>query len=296
MKHDSRFRNFIIASLFAHAVLFAFLMFSTLSIQSEPKTETVEISFVETEEMPPSIGKKMRIPDPTKIVETDSTAANNELSENARWLSERSNTVKKETRAKFDMKFKNTKSRQAAAPAAAQTKPSPRAAATQKLFGSGFDAYQAVNKQQVARELAHTGQGRNTASDSASTNDRLEGVSDDLITQLNTREYKYAVYYHRIKNQLNQWWVPKVQEKFTKMMHQGRMVASEESKITKLIIVLNNQGNLVNVQVLAESGVRDLDDAAIEAFRSAAPFPNPPKGMIDADGTVKIRWDCVVES
>jgi protein TonB len=80
------------------------------------------------------------------------------------------------------------------------------------------------------------------------------------------------------------------------MMRQGRTIASENSKVTKLVIVLNGQGNLVKVQVLAASGVRDLDDAAIEAFRQAAPFPNPPKGMIERDGTVKIRWDCVVES
>lgn len=293
MKHHSKFRNFIIASLFAHIALFAFLFFSPFTKKSPPQTETVEISFVEPDV---TAGREIKMPEPTTVVETDSSAANNQLSEDARWLSERSNTVKKETRAKSGMKFQNTKSRQASAPAPTPKKTSPRAAAAQKLFGSGFDAYAAVNKQQIARELAHTGQGRNTASDSASTNDRLEGVSDDLITQLNTREYKYAVYYHRIKNQLNQWWVPKVQEKFTKMLHQGRMIASEENKVTKLIIVLNNQGNLVNVQVLAESGVRDLDDAAIEAFRSAAPFPNPPKGMIESDGTVKIRWDCVVES
>jgi protein TonB len=131
---------------------------------------------------------------------------------------------------------------------------------------------------------------------SSTTNDSLENVKDDLITRLNTKEYKYFGYYNRIKNQLNQWWVPKVQQKFTKMMRQGRTIASEENKITKLVITLNDSGYLVNVQVLAESGVRDLDEAAIEAFRSAAPFPNPPKGMVDSDGNVKIRWDCVVES
>jgi protein TonB len=40
----------------------------------------------------------------------------------------------------------------------------------------------------------------------------------------------------------------------------------------------------------------DLDSAAVEAFRQAAPFPNPPKGMVEADGTIKIRWDFVLEA
>jgi protein TonB len=139
-------------------------------------------------------------------------------------------------------------------------------------------------------------QGASHVGENSTTNDNLKDVENDLITRLNTREYKYFGYYTRIKNQLNQWWVPQVQQKFTKMMKQGRTIASENSKVTKLVIVLNNKGNLVKVQVMAASGVRDLDDAAIEAFRQAAPFPNPPKGMIESDGTVKIRWDCVVES
>ena len=116
------------------------------------------------------------------------------------------------------------------------------------------------------------------------------------MTRLNTKEYRYFGYYSRIKSQLNQWWVPKVQQKFTKMLRQGRTIASADNKVTKLVIILDDSGKLVKVQVMAESGIKDLDDAAIEAFRSAAPFPNPPKGMVDKDGLVKIRWDCVVES
>jgi protein TonB len=81
------------------------------------------------------------------------------------------------------------------------------------------------------------------------------------------------------------------------MFNEGRSPASVESdRITKLMIVLNSAGTLVKVQVLRDSGVSDLDDAAIEAFRAAAPFPNPPKGIIESDGTVKIRWDFVIES
>jgi TonB family protein len=63
-----------------------------------------------------------------------------------------------------------------------------------------------------------------------------------------------------------------------------------------VIIHLNDQGVLIRVQVVGQSGVSDLDDAAVEAFKAAAPFPNPPKGIVDGDGTIKIRWDFVLES
>lgn len=305
-----KFKNFILASVAVHVLLVAFLFVFSHNAPVSSPTETVEITLLNPPEPPPEALQKKPLPQPTTVVESDSAAANNQLSEKAKYLSDRSNTVTKETRAKSGLKFHNSATPPSAKAARPQPAPGaavqPRSAksaaqihgetardrAEQKLFGGGFDAYRAVAQQQ---QPAVAG-GRTTASEASSTNDLLEGAEDDLITRLNTREYKYAGYYHRIKNQLNQWWVPKVQEKFTKMMNQGRTIASAENKVTRLIIILNDQGNLVNVQVLAESGVRDLDDAAIEAFRSAAPFPNPPRGMVDSDGTVKIRWDCVVES
>ena len=150
-----------------------------------------------------------------------------------------------------------------------------------------------MNKKAEKKQQAQVGSSSDLGS---TTNDNLEKIESDLMTRLNTKEYRYFGYYSRIKSQLNQWWVPKVQQKFTKMLRQGRTIASEDNKITKLVIILDNSGHLVKVQVLGESGIKDLDDAAIEAFRQAAPFPNPPKGMVDKDGLVKIRWDCVVES
>ena len=72
--------------------------------------------------------------------------------------------------------------------------------------------------------------------------------------------------------------------------------ASEGDKITRVIIILDDRGTLIRVQVVGRSGVTDLDDAAVEAFRAAAPFPNPPKGIVEADGTIKIRWDFVLEA
>ncbi len=74
------------------------------------------------------------------------------------------------------------------------------------------------------------------------------------------------------------------------------MIASSQDRITRVVIVLNEQGTLVGVQVIGASGVQDLDEAAIEAFRAAAPFPNPPKGIVDQDGKIKIRWDFILEA
>lgn len=305
MEIQNHFKNYVAISIVAHLLLVALLLTASKFQKTDISPSLVEVSFLTPDEMI----QATKMPDPKLIVETDSKTANEQLNEKAKYLSEKSNTVEKETKAKTGKNFLNSqqvansqavpehKTQPTAKPVPAQAKK-----AQPQLFDNSFDAYASLNKAQERKALPAPQQknDRNLASvqnsQASSTNDHLDGVKDDLMTKLNTREYKYYGYYNRIKNQLNDWWVPQVQQKFTKMMKQGRTIASSENKITKLIIVLNSAGNLVKVQVMGESGVRDLDDAAVEAFRQAAPFPNPPKGMMETDGTVKIRWDCVVES
>ena len=48
--------------------------------------------------------------------------------------------------------------------------------------------------------------------------------------------------------------------------------------------------------MVGQSGVTDLDEAAMEAFKQAAPFPNPPKGIVEKDGRIRIRWDFILEA
>jgi TonB family protein len=118
-----------------------------------------------------------------------------------------------------------------------------------------------------------------------------------LQTMLNTREFVYYSYYNRIKDKLRQYWEPKIKEKMERVLRQGRSLASlEQERITKCVILLDANGKLVRVQVIGASGLVDLDQAAVEAFQSAAPFPNPPKGIVEKDGYIRIRWDFVLEA
>lgn len=295
MNKQNRLTIFLFYSVAAHIGFFAFLFVTSL-IQgnSEKNDQAVEITVLDPDDL-----KLQTQNSASTIVETDSKTANEKVDDNAKYLSEKNNTVEKETRAQTGQKFVNAQKvsrpqlaskgnkgkAQQAKNSDIETKPD--------IFKNDFSAYKTMKQVAAGEEQS---QGGSAAAEASMTNDNLQNVENEFLTRLNTREYKYYGYYTRIKNQLNQWWVPQVQQKFTKMMRQGRTIASENSKVTKLVIVLNGKGNLVKVQVLAASGVRDLDDAAIEAFRQAAPFPNPPKGMVERDGTVKIRWDCVVES
>ncbi len=289
-KSKFKLQKFILASIALHLV---FILITNLihAYDKAHQNSNLEVVLIDT----PDLNTAEIENEISKIVETDSNFANNQFDEKAKYHSEKSNSVEKETRAKTGESFKNAL-RQGAQTIQNQ-KSFKKSTSTAQLLNPTFDPYAALVKktdEQMNKEYQR-GQNGAQAGETSTTNDNLS-VQEDLITKLNTKEYKYYGYYHRIKNQLNQWWQPKVREKVARMVNQGRTIASEENKTTRLIIILNNAGTLVKVQVLAESGVRDLDDAAVEAFRSAAPFPNPPKGIIENDGTVKIRWDFVVES
>ena len=70
---------------------------------------------------------------------------------------------------------------------------------------------------------------------------------------------------------------------------------SKEHNITALTVTINHLGQIIEVVLKSKSGVKELDDAAIESFNKAGPFPNPPKGFIK-NGRAKIEWGFVVKS
>lgn len=125
-------------------------------------------------------------------------------------------------------------------------------------------------------------------------NDYVEDVPLGDVTNLNTVEFKFYGFYHRIKLKLEQHWGDSLRKKAISLYKQGRRIPASESRITSLTIKMDNMGNIVDITINSTSGVRELDDAAIESFKKAGPFPNPPKGMI-RDGHAQIEWGFVVK-
>jgi protein TonB len=64
-------------------------------------------------------------------------------------------------------------------------------------------------------------------------------------------------------------------------------------KITSLLVTIDAKGNITKVLLKSTSGINELDEAAIESFNKAGPFPNPPSGML-INGEATIEWGFVV--
>lgn len=253
-----------------------------------------------------------------QIVEQDKQL-NDEIDENAKYVSKFNQKVVQETQAALSGRFKNS-AENGGAPASqpkqgreakdrALTKNEEKAAekAEKQAKTLTSDDGLATGRKPTLKDLTPSFRPGAPRIDSqataegggegpSATDDHLKDVKTGMQTMLTTREFVYYSYYNRIKDKLRQYWQPKIKEKVERIFRQGRTIASTGNKITKIIIVLDDKGVLQKVQVIGPSGVTDLDDAAVEAFRAAAPFPNPPEGIVDSDGTIKIRWDFILEA
>lgn len=287
----------LLLSLVLHGLLGGGLVIFSLSrpsVPPPPAPVSIEIldQHPEVKRPVPVKKEKIKSENTTQIVEQEEKPLNQETPEDARFLSANNQKVQKQTQAMTHGEFQNRRSKaEKAGKAVASKKSVPKLdqlLSSYDPLASGMKKQEAITKEEA--EAAQKG------GDVSQSNDYLKDVDRGIETLLNTREFKYYTYYNRIRKQLSHYWEPKVRQKVSALFQQGRTIASTQDRITKLLIVLNSAGTLVTVQVLSDSGIRDLDDAAIEAFKAAAPFPNPPKGIIDTDGTVKIRWDFVLET
>ncbi|MEE8409853.1 MAG: energy transducer TonB, partial [Myxococcota bacterium] len=111
----------------------------------------------------------------------------------------------------------------------------------------------------------------------APANDAIEEIDEGEGTFLNSREFKFATYFNRMKRGVSQQWHPMVE--YTRRDPTGR-IYGYRSRMTVLNVTLDATGGLERVEVHRSSGLEFLDREALSAFRRAQPFPNPPKGLV----------------
>ena len=129
----------------------------------------------------------------------------------------------------------------------------------------------------------------------SASNDHVKNIPLGDITQLNTTKFKFYGFYHRIKQKLEQHWGNSLRRKASEIYKSGKKIKSDGEKLTALLVILDNKGNILQVKLKSTSGVEELDQAAVESFNKAGPFPNPPKEMLKS-GKAQIEWGFVVKT
>ena len=119
--------------------------------------------------------------------------------------------------------------------------------------------------------------------------DHLEGIEEGDETLLNSRAFKYAGYLNRVKETVARIWVPAVEDQAQRHDPNGHMYSFKDRR-TVVEYTLDRSGEVRDVHVLESSGVSYLDQVAVDSFRRAQRFPNPPPGLFNEAGTARLGF------
>jgi TonB family protein len=122
--------------------------------------------------------------------------------------------------------------------------------------------------------------------------DHLEGIDEGEATFLNAKGWKYATYFNRIKQQVAAAWDPVTP---LDARDPDRTMFGYKDRFTLLGVTLDDSGHLKSLVVEQTSGVEFLDRAAMTAFRTAQPFMNPPRGIVDERGEIRFSFGFFLE-
>lgn len=123
--------------------------------------------------------------------------------------------------------------------------------------------------------------------------DHVEGVPEGDGTFLNTKEFKYATFFYRVRDSVAAYWEDLAAQEYRRRDPTGNIYGIRD-RSTLLHIQLTRDGRLDTVRVEQTSGVDFLDNVAVQAFKMAEPFPNPPPGIVEEDGSIRFNFQFVV--
>lgn len=299
-------RSSISLSIVAHVVFF--LLCAVLISQRAAQLPIRRTTFIDIAPLPQDLLRNNKALEETRpnerIVQTTKSQKSDKAAPDA-FLGEQTQTVDRETVSKDHMvqlgEAKNTTAKQdtngktkaekSREKIAHETSPMP-------LQNLGLPILPTAKQMDDLAKAKEKGEDRSdmVARGDQAPKDYIKGLKEGETTALNTKEFMFYGYYQRIRERLDRAWVPILRSQVNALYRRGRTLASESDYETKVLVYMNQGGEIIKIQVLNESGAQDLDDAAIKAFNMAGPFPNPPHGIVDRNGEIKIPWEFILKT
>jgi TonB family protein len=123
--------------------------------------------------------------------------------------------------------------------------------------------------------------------------DDLRGLEEGDETLLNSRSFRFAGFFNRVKETVARIWEPDVLDQSSKRDPSGAIYGWRDRR-TLIEYTIDRQGEVKDVKVMVSSGVDYLDRVAVDAFRRAERFPNPPPGLFGPEGTARFGFGFAV--
>lgn len=258
-----RAKHFIFISIALHGSL---MLLSQLLPPKPHSNNTTEIEFLQK----PSSLEKLQDKSLVRSAQLPEKLKVKEILKKALLTSEDLVRVKKETRAALNGLTKNQVS--------ASTKSPQNKESAQELLRNASDdlkAWQILNERNAS-----------TFGDIVSSDIPLGNM-----TALNTDRNTFYSFYSRVEDLTRHRWDSRIQNSVNSFSNETRQLLNQRKYwITQIEFLLNKNGELVNALIMKESGIPAFDMAAVNAFKDARIFPNPPREMVQPDGFIHLKY------
>lgn len=110
---------------------------------------------------------------------------------------------------------------------------------------------------------------------------KSENQSSQEYADFNTIKLQYYSFFKRVHDSVGNNWKLELQKK-----------SIYGHYVNTLNVTLNDDGDLVDLEILSSSGDPYFDITTLNAFRNASPFINPPR-KLSKNGLIKFEWSFI---
>jgi hypothetical protein len=268
-------------------LLIHFLFFLTHVDWGTPKAPPrVDVTQVDPQKLE-EIRKRWREQEKSLLMNKNQPRAE-QAPDNARYMSDRNIHVEKEQRAKEHViqpkPGANTQTHETAKHPA---QPQAQAHGIPKLGNLGVPFRLNEQSKQQARREQSSPQSMSAPGGEQYIEDKNLPVGSENL--LNAEESVYYSFYARLYDAIGPIWASRLRELA------GSTRVNPGDYTTAVDVVLDREGNLVEVRLLSSSRVREFDEAVNTSWAKIGKFPNPPSGLIKEDGHVHTGWNFTVQ-
>ncbi len=256
-----------------------------------PTSENIEVEFI-PEKTNPSISQTQQV-----VQQADPLKKMNPSEEKpARFLSEKTQRVEEETQASVPGLTQNRNQKAANLKLSQLTKTSremKNSENQEQNKNPGASPTAEKEMEEFAQQIDRIEENNSSRQQGPST--RSDFLPSDVavgsITALNTDRLTYYSFFSRVNQAIYFRWNSRVRNALDSFDNNYfRNVVRLNRWVTEAEILIRPDGRVHKVLLMKESGILRFDLAAVNAFKEAAIFPNPPQEMIQDDGFIHLKY------
>ena len=115
-------------------------------------------------------------------------------------------------------------------------------------------------------------------------------IKSGSAVNLNTDAYMYASFYNRVTDLFYIRWSQKLNSLWNRFSDETKRGLAGQNWSTDVDVFLDGQGKYIKTVIMKKSGFPPFDTAAVFGFADAKFFPNPPKDKVEKDGYIHLRY------